>query len=571
MPTNVKELRAFIGLASYYRRFVRDFAVIAAPLHELQKQGQLFRWSAETQTAFETLKGALASPPILAMPDDVGHFVLDTDASDHAIGAVLSQEKGGVEKVIAYASRSLDQRERNYCVTRKELVSVVHFLKHFKQYLLGRQFTVRTDHAPLTWLRHTPEPIGQQARWLEVMEEYDFTVAHRPGKRHVNADALSRKPCARAQCACNVGNTSTAEADICAVDSRRQVDGPTDRQNDGSPAFGGAADRSTDQPRHGSSEEDEGDLPPDTVLPWSFEGIVCAQRDDPDIGVIVNLLEDNSSKPPWEAVALCSSDAKALWHQWPRLIIEDSLLKSEFVSADGTSVKRQVVWPTALRRQLLEIAHGGMTGGHLGRRRTGVTLQSRIYWPTWSSDLDQFLRSCPECSQYHRGNIRPQAELQTPMVGEPWERVSVDITGPHPRSTRGRRFILTLVDHFSKWAEAIPLASHTAPIVAKTLVGHVFTRFGAPKQLLTDRGPEFESQLFRDLVTFYGVDKLRTTPYKPSTNGIVERFHRTLNSMLGKVVSALHSATGTSCCLKSWLHIVQPGTTQLDTLPTCCF
>ena len=537
VPKNIREVRAFIGLASYYRRFVRDFAAIAAPLHELQKKGQQFRWSAEMQHAFETLKGALASPPILAMPNDTGHFVLDTDASDYAIGAVLSQVQDGVEKVIAFASRSLDQRERNCCATRKELLAVVHFIRHFKQYLLGRHFTVRTDHAPLTWLRHTPEPIGQQAHWLEVMEEYDFTVAHRPGKKHANADALSRRPCTRVPCYCNIEGTGPAEIDVCAVGSQ-PTDGPAVCRDDGSPAFGGAADRPTDQPSLDDDDVDQGDLPPDTVLPWSLEGIVRAQCDDPDIGVIIKLLENNSEKLPWEAVALCSADTKAIWHQWPRLTIDDGLLRRDFVSADGKSGKRQFIWPSALRRQLLELAHGGMTGGHLGRRRTAVTLQSRIYWPSWSSDLDQFLRLCPECCQYHRGKVRPQAELQMPLVGEPWERVSVDITGPHPRSSRGRRFILTLVDHFSKWAEAIPLASHTAPVVARALVEHVFTRFGAPKQLLSDRGPEFESHLFQDLMNWYGVDKLRTTAYKPSTNGVVERFHRTLNSMLGKVVSA---------------------------------
>jgi len=173
-PTSLKELRSFVGLASYYCRFVKGFADIAAPLHALAKKGQMFCWSTEAQTAFETLKGALISPPVLAMPNDIGEMILDTDASDATIGAVLSQVQDGVEKVIAYASRSLDKRECNYCVTRKELLAVVHFVKYFKQYLMGRQFRIRTDHAALTWLRHTPDPVGQQGRWLEILEEYDF-------------------------------------------------------------------------------------------------------------------------------------------------------------------------------------------------------------------------------------------------------------------------------------------------------------------------------------------------------------------------------------------------------------
>jgi transposase InsO family protein len=147
------------------------------------------------------------------------------------------------------------------------------------------------------------------------------------------------------------------------------------------------------------------------------------------------------------------------------------------------------------------------------------------------------MRGCEPCAQYHRGTIRRQAPMQVSLVGEPWERVSVDITGPHPRSSRSNQYIMTLVDHFSKWAEAIPLANHTAPTVARALMTHVFSRYGAPRQLLTDRGPEFESELFAQLLKWMEVDKLRTTAYKPSTNGVVERFHRTLNSMLGKVVN----------------------------------
>ena len=121
-------------------------------------------------------------------------------------------------------------------------------------------------------------------------------------------------------------------------------------------------------------------------------------------------------------------------------------------------------------------------------------------------------------------------------VGKPWERVSVDITGRQRRSSRQNQYILTCVDHFSKWAEAIPLRNHTASTVARALTTHVISRFGCPKQLLSDWGSEFESELFTELIKWLEIDKLRTTAYQPSTKGVVERFHRTLNSMLGKVV-----------------------------------
>jgi len=164
VPVSVKEVRSLLGLAGYYRRFVKNYASIAAPLHCLTKKDQPFIWTEETQKAFEALKEVLTSPPVLAMPNDTGEFVLDTDACDRTIGAVLSQMQDGVEKVIAYAGRSLDKREVNYGTTRKELLAIVYSLKYFKRYLMGRHFKIRTDHAPLTWLRRTPDPVGQQAR-----------------------------------------------------------------------------------------------------------------------------------------------------------------------------------------------------------------------------------------------------------------------------------------------------------------------------------------------------------------------------------------------------------------------
>jgi len=454
------------------------------------------------------------------MPRDSGEYILDADASDKSLGAVLSQCQDGVERVVAYASRSLDRREMNYCITRKELLAVIHSLKYFKQYLMGRSFTIRSDHAALTWLRRTPDPIGQQARWLEIMEEFDFQIVHRPGDRHGNADALSRRPCHVKECACKVVSDSVPEVD---VNTTRIV---------ATIVSAGSAD----QLSPATLEDDGGDTQSAAVSSWTMNDLVAAQRADPDIGFLIELIENNSQKPPWESVALKSNDVKTLWGMWSRLQIRDRLLKRRFESADGLSSHWQVIWPTSLRTEFLTMVHGGMTGGHLARRRTAAGIQSRAYWPTWSSDLNMFLKTCVSCARYHRGSAPRQSSLQPLLVGEPWERISIDITGPHPRSSRSNQYILTLVDHFTKWAEAIPLRNHTAPVVARALVNHVFCRYGAPKQLLSDRGSEFQSELFAELMKWMEIDKLRTTVFKPSTNGVVERFHRTLNSMLGKAV-----------------------------------
>jgi len=251
----------------------------------------------------------------------------------------------------------------------------------------------------------------------------------------------------------------------------------------------------------------------DTVFCWSLEGLRAAQRSDPDIMFIIELLKFTSEQPDWETVSLQSADIKTLWKHWTRLSIRDGLLKRRFESADGKTEKWQIIWRKSLRSEFLEMVHGGMTGGHMGLKKTAAAVQSRAYWPTWSSDLAAFTKRCPQCARYHRGTLPRQAELQTSLIGEPWERISVDITGPHPKSARQNQYILTIVDHFSKWAEAIPIRNHTAPVVARTLLIHIFARYGMPLQLLTDRGPEFESELFTHLLRWLEIDKLRTSAY----------------------------------------------------------
>ena len=357
VPRTVKEVRGFLGLASYYRKFVPNFSRIAGPLHALTAKGKKFHWNEECQKAFQELKEALISPPILAMPTDEGEMILDTDASQDSIGAVLSERQQGQERVIAYASRRLDRRESNYCVYRRELLSVVHFLRYFRQYLLARTFTVRTDHAALAWLRKTPDPIGQQARWLEIMEEFNFTVIHRPGVRHGNADALSRRPCSGRGCVCEkVIDEQLSET--CVKSAARVNEGATD--NDlvvrtinrlrtaknlvGEvvvPFIGEAADESheslTSQHQSVASNDRINSFVGDSELTWSLAGLRTEQMADPDISYIMELLQKSENKPEWEDVALSSNSVKAMWNQWCRLAIRNDLLQRRFEAADGNS------------------------------------------------------------------------------------------------------------------------------------------------------------------------------------------------------------------------------------------
>lgn len=487
VPHCLRDVRSFVGLCSYYRRFVLHFSVVAAPLFALTQKGRTFTWTVECQGAFDRLKEALTTAPILALPRDEGTYVLDCDACDVGIGAVLSQRVGEEEHVIAYGSRMLSGSEKNYCVTRKELLSLVYFTKVFRQYLLGKPFELRTDHAALQWLQRTPEPIGQQGRWLERLAEFEFKIIHRPGRHHGNADALSRRPCRQ----CGYGE----QREVAAV---MEIADDISSATTGDPAV---------------SMKD-------------------AQTSDPDLGIVRRWLEDGASAPDLVEILQESEAVKVYWHQRDHLYLRDGVMYRR--KPDG---EEQVLLPKLLREEYLRLAHTGITGGHMGVRRTRWQVRRRAYWVGWSNQVKRFCQSCLQCNQYHRGKPPRQGPLQPLPCGAPWERLSIDITGPFPRSRRGSVYILTMMDGFTKFVEAVPMANQEASTVARALVETVIIRYGAPLQILSDQGKNFDGHLFRELCTLLGIDKVRTSAYHPSCNGQIERYHRTLNSMLGKIVS----------------------------------
>ncbi|GFV78937.1 retrovirus-related Pol polyprotein from transposon 17.6 [Trichonephila clavipes] len=178
-PTDVHQLRSFLGLCPYYRKFVKNFSTMSRPLHKLTEAKQKFIWTRDCNNAFNKLKDAQTYAPVLAYPEIGKLFNLDTDASHESAGAVLSQEIEGEERVPAYFSKCLSKQERNYCVTRKELLAIVKAVDHFHPYLYGQRFLLRTDHASLTWLLNFKNTKGQKARWIHRLQESDVEIGHR--------------------------------------------------------------------------------------------------------------------------------------------------------------------------------------------------------------------------------------------------------------------------------------------------------------------------------------------------------------------------------------------------------
>lgn len=193
-PKSPKDIKSFLGLVSYYRRFIPDFSKIAKPLTLLLKKDSPFLWENKQQLAFDELKHKLTSAPVLIYPDFSKPFILTCDASNHAIGAVLSQGPDGQDRPIAYASRTLNKSESNYSTTEKELLAIIFGCKNFRPYLYGRKFRIITDHRPLKWLFNHKDPSSKLQRWRLKLEEYEYEIGYQKGKLNAAADALSRYP-----------------------------------------------------------------------------------------------------------------------------------------------------------------------------------------------------------------------------------------------------------------------------------------------------------------------------------------------------------------------------------------
>ena len=209
-PSTIKGVREFLGFTGYYRRFVPDYSTVAQPLVRLLGKDCKFKWTDACQDAFMALRALLIKAPVLAFPKEDLPYIVDTDASDYGIGGVLSQCIEGTEHVIAYYSKNLNPAQQKYCTTRRELLAVVSTLDHFKGYVWGPKFIVRTDHAALVWLKNLKNIQGMLARWLAKLQQFHFEIIHRPGTQHGNADGLSRCPqCDRGSCAPSLENDTS--------------------------------------------------------------------------------------------------------------------------------------------------------------------------------------------------------------------------------------------------------------------------------------------------------------------------------------------------------------------------
>ena len=555
-PKTAKQIRQFVALGSYYRRFVKDYASIVRPMVELTKKGKRFIWDEACDRSFEMVKKSLISADIMGYPlNEAGEFVLDVDASDIGIGAVLHQVQSDRERVIAYASRALNRAERNYCITEKELLAVRFFIEHFRQYLLGRKFLVRTDHQALIWLFKLKEPRGKVARWIEILSHYDFSIAYRPGHKQAHCDALSRCENPR-ECDCpDVDTSEPLKCGPCRKCMKRAQDmlheslvkesilfkpqGDSDKTSSElvsqEVARGVVKDEespgmSTETGKN-STVESGASIPYTTIVNLSAFEISKCQFDDADIGPILGA-KLSGVKPSNQEMVTKSPACRHYWVVWDSLEVREGILYKRFLKRDGTGDHTQLLVPSTLKEQILHQAHDSLLSGHLGCKKTRHKILQKFYWYALKEDVNLHVLKCDICQADKKPLKTPRASLGSLAAGAPGDCLATDYLGPFPVTPRGNRYILLLTDHFSKYVEIIPVPDMTAEVCASRILNEYIARWGCPLSIHSDQGRTYESKIFKELCRMLEIRKTRTSVRNPKGNGQSERFNRTLLRMI---------------------------------------
>lgn len=485
--STLTEVRAFLGVATYYRIWVREFSVVAAPLFDLQRKNVEFVWGPEQEQAMETIKHALTTAPALATPrfgPDVGALILAVDAGGEGWGAVLMQEDAeGRRHPCRYESGLWSPAEKLYDAGKKECKGLLKALKKMRFWLYGVRFVVEIDAKTLVHQLNLPAndlPGALVTRWIAWIRLFDFDVRHIPGKQHTAADGLSR--------------------------------------------------------RKGTAEE-----------------IAHAAIEDPD--ELEQFLDDNLFIRRLEArpvtVRLVAGEYTGHWADIGRFL-EDMELPADltprqreafrkeatrFLIRDGHLFKRgrenqppkRVVCKGADQQRVIRELHD--ESGHRGRVGTQKKISQRFWWQGLSKQVEDYVRSCEQCQL--RATARYPDELHPTFGTSLFEKVCVDIVHM-PKGTDQKRYLVLARDDFSGWVEGRALSKGTSERVADFLFQEVISRFGCPKKIVVDGGPE-NKDFTKRLLERYGIDRKVVSAYHPQANGLVERGHQPVVDALQKI------------------------------------
>lgn len=479
-PIKVKQVQSFLGFANFYRRFIQGFSTIVQPLTLLTKKDVKWVWESEQETAFNHLKRAFTTAPILRIPDEDAPFRLETDASNFATGAVLSQldPNDQLWHPCAFYSKSFNAAERNYEIYDKEMLAIIRALMEYRQYLEGHPVPVQiwSDHLNLTYYKSAQKLTRRQARWALVLTRFRFELHHKPGKSMMTADPLSRR--------------SDHEEGV--------IDDNKDQILLKPSYFAVAAiDSSHDAP-----------INDDNIL-----------RD-----VKLALLQDEVTKNYRNLLEAGPREFKKSLEDWN---FENGLLM----------FRGKIYIPKSeddhLQLQVLQMLHDHPTAGHPGRWKTYELVSRNYWWPSMTTFVKNYVSGCDTCQRMKNCPQQPYGPLlPNPVPGGPWEIITVDLITQLPES-RGYTAIMVVVDRFSKRAHFFPITNEfSAKDLATLLYERVWTIHGLPKQIISDRGVQFAANLFQEWCKLLGIESSMSTAYHPQTDGQTERVNQTLEQYL---------------------------------------
>ena len=474
--TAVKWAQEFLGFANFYRRFIEGFSKIAKPLSDLTKKDQKFEWTSACGQAFETLKSRFCSAPILVHFLSERPTVIETDASDYALGAVMSQDcNDGRLHPVAFHSRKFKPAEINYDIHDKEMLAIVAALKEWEHMLKSCQgeFTVYTDHKNLEYFATTKVLSRRQARWAEFLAEFWFKVVYRPGLLNTKADVLSRR-------------------------------------RDYADEEGGEAPRSLFKPGQWVvSSAHIASIRAYSLPSAMTERFEKAGMEDPDWMATLEAVRAGSDK-----VAAGFEEKEGLLFYENRYVLPND---------------------KALRLKVLEANHDSRVAGHFGQFKTLDRLRQNLFWSGMDEDTKDYVRSCDVC-QRDKTSRRKKYGLLQPLdiPHQPWRSISMDFITGLPESN-GYTQIWVVVDRLTKMAHFIPMvtkAKSPAKDLATTFAREIWRLHGLPSDIVSDRGSVFISGFWKELMEHLGVELNLSTAFHPQTDGQTERVNQVLEGYL---------------------------------------
>lgn len=502
LPQTQKQIKSFLGLIGYYRRFIPCFAKLTKPMTKcLKKKARIDINDTEYIDSFNACKEVLINPPLLQFPDFTKEFIITTDASNYAIAAVLSQGELGKDKPVCYASRTLSDTEVKYSTLEKEFLAIIYATKQFRPYIYGTKFTIITDHRPLMWMHRMKEPNAKLERWRMKMAEFEYEIKFKAGKINTNADALSRLEINNQSSSSMIGNDSSEDHSLHSnknTENQHSIpisSSPINIQND--QIF---------------IEDHNADLQFNREIIEKKNVYKVKVNKDKKAQDLILFMRTNLLKNKY--FIFCNDEIYKLLCV---IITQNFNNRIQLIRCI-----KQVTVITDKGEQLAIIKRVHEQNNHRGITEVFNEIRTLYYWTNYHNDIIQFVNRCEICQQnkYDRHPVKSKLQV-TSKVDGPMQRIHCDVFKIK------NKIFLTVIDAFSKYAQAIEILNKTAVQVSKALI-KFFGNYGIPDQITFDNGQEFNNEVINELLKLHQINIHFTTPNNPKSNSEIERLHSTL-------------------------------------------